>query len=102
MWGLKMRVFDSQKVLAVGQTSGSGGWVKKISLANDGRRWIADEFGSPKEERANRAPSFEEASLVWIFGHGVPAQKKSSGVRKCATHVWPENSGNFSDRQTIL
>jgi hypothetical protein len=26
-------------------------WVgEKISLANDGRRWIADEFGSPKEE----------------------------------------------------
>ena len=32
MWGLKMRVFDSQKVLAVGQTSGSGGWVKKLAL----------------------------------------------------------------------
>ena len=27
-----MRVFDSQKVLAVGQTSGSGGWVKKLAL----------------------------------------------------------------------
>jgi hypothetical protein len=23
---------------------------EKISLANDGRRWIADEFGSPKEQ----------------------------------------------------
>jgi hypothetical protein len=32
MWGLKMISFLTPKVLAEGQTSGSGGWVKKLAL----------------------------------------------------------------------
>jgi hypothetical protein len=50
MWGLKMQVFDSQKVLAVGQTSGSGGWVKKLALIAMERQWVVDGRRQSKKE----------------------------------------------------
>ena len=62
MWGLKMQVFDSQKVLAVGQTSGSGGWVKKLALITMKGHGLSIAFGNPKKAMSIRAASFEEAS----------------------------------------
>jgi len=35
MWGPKMVSFQLQKFWLRGQTSGSGGWVKKIAVTND-------------------------------------------------------------------
>ena len=62
MWGLKMQVFDSQKVLAVGQTSGSGGWVKKISLDYVEGEWLSIAFGNQKKQWQIRALSSEGAN----------------------------------------
>jgi hypothetical protein len=44
MWGLKMISFLTSKVLAEGQTSGSGGWVNNLALITmkamiDDGRW---------------------------------------------------------------
>ena len=57
-----MQVFDSQKVLAVGQTSGSGGWVKKLALITMKGHGLSIAFGNPKKAMSIRAASFEEAS----------------------------------------
>ena len=48
--GLKMQVFNSQKVLAVGQTSGSGGWVKKLALITINGSGLSIVFGNPKKQ----------------------------------------------------
>ena len=58
MWGLKMQVFDSQKVLAVGQTSGSGGWVKKNCVIDGnaiGLRWLSIVVERAKKNNERRA-----------------------------------------------
>jgi len=75
MWGVKMQVFKSQKVLAVGQTSGSGGWVKKfasMTMRGDG---LSIVFGNPKRQwpirLALRGSKSEIGSL-----HCVPVLRK--------------------------
>ena len=63
MWGVKMQVFKSQKVLAVGQTSGSSGWVKiltSITMRGDG---LSIAFGNPKKTMANSTCLAREAIL---------------------------------------
>ena len=76
MWGLKMQVFDSQKVLAVGQTSGSGGWVKKLALITMKGHGLSIAFGNPKKAMSNSSCLIRGGKSESGSWHGVPAQKK--------------------------
>ena len=87
MWGVKMQVFKSQKVLAVGQTSGSGGWVKKLASVTMRGDGLSIAFGNPKKTMANLTCLAREASLKLglfftsnITLHGVPARRKRTLV----------------------
>ena len=87
MWGVKMQVFKSQKVLALGQTSGSGGWVKKLASVTMRGDGLSIAFGNPKKTMANLTCLAREASLILdlfftsnITLHGVPARRKRTLV----------------------
>ena len=71
-----MQVFNSQKVLAVGQTSGSGGWVKKLALIMIKANGLSIVFGNPKKAMSNSISLFEGASLNWIFKMVFPCRIK--------------------------
>ncbi len=57
-----MKFFNSQKVLAVGQTSGSGGWVKKLALITMKGNGLLIAFGNPKKAMSNSTSPFEGVS----------------------------------------
>ena len=82
-----MQVFKSQKVLAVGQTSGSGGWVKKLASVTMRGDGLSIAFGNPKKTITNSTCLAREASLISdlfftsnITLHGVPARRKRTLV----------------------
>ena len=58
-----MQVFKSQQVLAVGQTSGRGGWVKKIASITMRGIELSMAFGNPKKTMANSTCLAREAIL---------------------------------------
>ncbi len=70
------------KVLAEGQTSGSGGWVKKISLDNNEGQWIVDGLQQSKKQWQIAMPPRWEANWNLILGHGVPTIKKNSAIKE--------------------
>jgi hypothetical protein len=87
-----MQVFNSQKVLAVGQTSGSGGWVKKISLDIDQWQWDVDCVRQPKKTMSNSISLFEGVSSNWIFKMVFPRRRKELFL---AMNVWLSRDQNF-------
>ena len=73
-----MQVFNSQKVLAVGQTSGSGGWVKKLALITINGNGLSIAFGNPKKAMNNSISLFEGANSNWIFKMVFPRRRKET------------------------
>jgi len=82
--GCENASFQVPKVLAVGQTSGSGGWVKKnvsITMRGDG---LSIAFGNPKKKMANSTCLAREASLKLDLCMVFPRGGKTFG----AMNVW--------------
>ena len=50
IWGLEMQVLRLPKVLAVGQTSGSGGWVQKLVFVLTKAMGLSSVGGNPKKQ----------------------------------------------------
>ncbi len=75
MWGVKMQVFKSQKVLAVGQTSGSGGWVKKLASITMRGNGLSIAFGNPEKNGQFDLPREGGKSEIGSL-HGVPTLEK--------------------------
>ena len=78
MWGLKMQVLRLPKVLAVGQTSGSGGWMKKLALILTKAMGLSSVGGIKKNnEGIPLLPleRFQGGKNGSHFGHRVPVQK---------------------------
>ncbi len=93
--GLKMQVFRLPKVLAVGQTSGSGGWVKKISLDIDkGNGIVVGRRQSKKTMRRSLCfllRGFEEGRMDLILVIVFPRERQNSEnslcLGKCVAHT---------------
>ncbi len=93
--GLKMQVFRLPKVLAVGQTSGSGGWVKKISLCIDKGNWIV--IGRRQSKKTMRrtlyflSRGFERQRMdrIWSWRSAQRQQnsKNSLCLRECVVYT---------------
>ena len=74
--GCENASFQVPKVLAVGQTSGSGGWVKKlasVTMRGNGL-WIA--FGNPEKNNGQFDLPCEGGKSEIGSLHGVPALEK--------------------------
>ncbi len=95
MWGLKMQVFNSQKVLAVGQTSGSGGWVKKSVLITIKGNGLSIVFGNQKKEWANRPAPFEGASSNLDLSMVYPRKRKELLAYECVALMQLRISGQI-------
>ena len=87
-----MQVFNSQKVLAVGQTSGSGGWVKKLALITINGNGLSIAFGNPKKAMSNSISLFEGANSNWIFKMVFPRRRKELFL---AMNVWLSRDQEF-------
>ena len=95
MWGVKMQVFKSQKVLAVGQTSGSSGWVKiltSITMRGDG---LSIAFGNPKKDNG-------QFDLPRERGKSTARRKRNLVPWMCGCHPIENFWSIFLSRQTIL
>ena len=76
--GLKMQVFRLPKVLAVGQTSRSGGWVEKVALILTKAMGLSSVGSNPKNNKEIPLlplERFRGGKSGSHFGHGVPVQK---------------------------
>ena len=75
--------FSLQKFWLRGQTSGSGGWVKKIAATNDvGDDGIVDGSSAITKNNEDSSLLYREANSNSFFGHGFPPCKRILWIQK--------------------
>ncbi len=75
------------KVLAVGQTSGSDGWVKKIALIIMKGKGLLIDLGNLKKQWGNQLVSVRRQIWIWILAMASHAEERVLLSRKCVAHT---------------
>jgi hypothetical protein len=79
--------FRLLKVLAIGKTSGSGGWVKKLALITMKGTGLLIDLGNPKKQWGNQLALAMRQIRIWVFAMASHSEERVLLSRRCVAHT---------------